>query len=125
VCSSVCHHAAILDKERTKEVFEYIDAAIGKREPLEKVLKLLSLCCLTDDGLAPKQFDQYRRDIIQVKQRACGWVPAGVCVWAYVGSWARASGRVGSRARACPSLSRVPARRTVSSTSSHCVTLRR
>jgi hypothetical protein len=67
-----CGWAAILDKERTKEVQEYIDAAISKQEPLEKVLKLLSLFCLADDGFAPKQFDQYRRDILQVRRGGGG-----------------------------------------------------
>ncbi len=50
-------------------MLEYIDAAIGRREPLPKVLKLLSLFCLADDGFASKAFDQYRRDIIQVRVR--------------------------------------------------------
>jgi hypothetical protein len=61
-----CWATAILDKERSKEVLEYIDAAIGRREPLSKIIKLLSLFCLADDGFASKTFDQYRRDIIQV-----------------------------------------------------------
>ncbi len=47
-------------------MLEYIDAAIGRREPLSKIIKLLSLFCLADDGFASKTFDQYRRDIIQV-----------------------------------------------------------
>ena len=47
-------------------MLEYIDAAIGRREPLSKIIKLLSLFCLADDGFASKTFDQYRRDIVQV-----------------------------------------------------------
>ena len=65
------HDPAILDKERTKDVQDYLETCIGRREPITKVLKLLSLFCLADDGFPSKQFDQYRREIIQVRGRQC------------------------------------------------------
>jgi vacuolar protein sorting-associated protein 33A len=67
IASFLCWPAAVLEKERTKEFAEYVETLISKREPVERVLKLLCLMCQTDDGISSKQFDQYRRDILQVQ----------------------------------------------------------
>jgi hypothetical protein len=44
---------------------EYIEDCIGKQEPLVKVLRLLCLYSLTNNGIKPKQFEFYKREILQ------------------------------------------------------------
>ena len=43
----------------------YVETAIAKRSPLLKVLRLLCLYSLTNNGLKAKQFDFFRREILQ------------------------------------------------------------
>eukprot|EP00300_Choanocystis_sp_HF-7_P025246 c26980_g1_i1.p1 GENE.c26980_g1_i1~~c26980_g1_i1.p1 ORF type:complete len:620 (+),score=184.98 c26980_g1_i1:70-1860(+) len=43
---------------------DYIEECINKQEPLNKVLRLLCLASLTNNGLKTKQFDLFRREII-------------------------------------------------------------
>jgi len=55
-----------LQSGQETEIHKYIEECILQREPIEKVLRLLSLLSLTHDGLKKVQFDQYRKDILQV-----------------------------------------------------------
>lgn len=43
---------------------EYVEDCIGRKEPLDKVLRLVCLHSVLCNGLKPKVFESYRRDII-------------------------------------------------------------
>jgi hypothetical protein len=105
------NRAAILEKERAKDVQDYLEACIGRREPMAKVLKLMSLLCISEDGFQQKTFDQYRRDILQVRQSEARQLR--VC--ASVGARSTSTRRGVLSAR----------RRTDSSTCSRCATWKR
>ncbi|XP_070555122.1 vacuolar protein sorting-associated protein 33A-like [Ptychodera flava] len=49
----------------TEKVNNYIEDCIARKEPLIKVLRLVCMQCLTNNGLKPKVLDFYRREILQ------------------------------------------------------------
>ncbi|XP_060558501.1 vacuolar protein sorting-associated protein 33A-like isoform X2 [Ruditapes philippinarum] len=51
--------------EETDKVNQYIDDCIGRREPLLKVLRLLCIQSFCNNGLKPKVFEYYKREIVQ------------------------------------------------------------
>lgn len=53
------------EDDNSEKTNSYIDAAIGKREPVEKVLRLVCLHSVANNGLKPKLLEQYKRDIVQ------------------------------------------------------------
>ena len=52
-------------QEPNDHILEYIESLIGKDEPLHLVLKLLWLMSLTSNGLKPRSFDFFRKEILQ------------------------------------------------------------
>lgn len=50
----------------TDKVNPYIEDCINKEEPLTKVLRLICLQSICNDGLKPKVLEHYKREIIQV-----------------------------------------------------------
>lgn len=48
-----------------EEICNYIEECINKQEPLSKVLRLLCMFSLSQGGLKTKQFDFFRREILQ------------------------------------------------------------
>jgi vacuolar protein sorting-associated protein 33A len=47
------------------QALEYIEESIARAAPIVTVLRLLTLQCLTNNGLKPKTFDFFRREILQ------------------------------------------------------------
>lgn len=45
---------------------DHIEECINKQEPLVKVLRLLCLSSLVNNGLKPKQLEFFKREILQV-----------------------------------------------------------
>eukprot|EP00357_Protocruzia_adherens_P031928 CAMPEP_0114991808 /NCGR_PEP_ID=MMETSP0216-20121206/11580_1 /TAXON_ID=223996 /ORGANISM="Protocruzia adherens, Strain Boccale" /LENGTH=590 /DNA_ID=CAMNT_0002355181 /DNA_START=29 /DNA_END=1801 /DNA_ORIENTATION=- len=62
---SLTTEQGILLGESGSTVMDFIEAQIGKQEPIDKVMRLLCLECLIHKGLKQKQFDFFRREIIQ------------------------------------------------------------
>ena len=50
----------------TDKVNSYIEDCIAREEPLTKVLRLICIQSICNDGLKPKILDYYKREIIQV-----------------------------------------------------------
>ena len=50
----------------TDKVHPFIEESIFRKRPLVRVLRLLCLQCLTNNGLKAKVLDYYKREIIQV-----------------------------------------------------------
>jgi len=44
---------------------DYIEESINKQDPIVKILRLLCLQSLTNNGLKPKQFEFFKREILQ------------------------------------------------------------
>lgn len=49
----------------TDKVNSYIEDCIARKEPLVKVLRLLCMQSVTNNGLKPKVFDYYRKEVLQ------------------------------------------------------------
>jgi len=47
------------------QITEYIEDCIMKQEPLLKALRLLVMLSITNNGLKPKQYDYFKREILQ------------------------------------------------------------
>jgi hypothetical protein len=57
---------AIVTSTSEKETWEYIEECMNRQEPLHKVLRLLCLVSLTQNGIKAKQFEFFRKEILQV-----------------------------------------------------------
>lgn len=64
-CSPPSAIAEILNGEDGSALDDYIEECLHRREPLQKVLRLLCLKSLAAGGLSPKAFDFFRREILQ------------------------------------------------------------
>ena len=51
----------------TDKVHPFIEECVFRKRPLIRVLRLICLQCITNNGLKPKILDYYKREIIQVK----------------------------------------------------------
>ncbi len=51
---------------KTAQSLDHLEVMIALEEPLEKVLRLLCLQSLIDNGLKQKSYDYFRREILQV-----------------------------------------------------------
>eukprot|EP00762_Andalucia_godoyi_P000574 ANDGO_05304.mRNA.1 Vacuolar protein-sorting-associated protein 33 homolog len=56
---------SIIAGESEKENLEYIEEIINRQEPLGKVLRLLCLFSIVNNGLKQKQYELFRREIMQ------------------------------------------------------------
>eukprot|EP01028_Stygiella_incarcerata_P000405 TRINITY_DN1047_c0_g1_i3.p1 TRINITY_DN1047_c0_g1~~TRINITY_DN1047_c0_g1_i3.p1 ORF type:complete len:552 (-),score=149.97 TRINITY_DN1047_c0_g1_i3:81-1736(-) len=56
---------SIVTSTSEKETWEYIEECMNRQEPLHKVLRLLCLASLTQNGLKTKQFEFFRKEILQ------------------------------------------------------------
>lgn len=55
----------MLDGGDLTSVLEFIDDLINRQEPLDRVLRLVCLYSVTQNGFKPKLYDSIRRDIVQ------------------------------------------------------------
>jgi hypothetical protein len=56
----------MLEGENQKQVTEYIEECMARREPMYRVLRLLAMQCIADGGYKAKQLESIKRDLIQV-----------------------------------------------------------
>eukprot|EP00051_Salpingoeca_urceolata_P013714 m.173465 g.173465 ORF g.173465 m.173465 type:complete len:275 (+) comp17870_c0_seq8:1353-2177(+) len=68
LCLSLCVQPGsqtFLNGVETDKVSEYIEDCVARKEPLPKVLRLMCLQSLTNNGLSRKVLDFYRTEILQ------------------------------------------------------------
>jgi hypothetical protein len=47
---------------------DYLEECINKQDPIEKILRLLCLTSVTNNGIKQKQYEFLKREIIQVRE---------------------------------------------------------
>ena len=56
----------IILQNNLDEVLEYIDNLISFSYPLDEILRLLSLYSQVENGIKPKWYDHFRKEIVEV-----------------------------------------------------------
>lgn len=69
--SSLSTEQEFLNGVGTDKISPFIEECIFRKQPLVRVLRLICLQCMTNNGLKPKILDYYKREIIQVLHLFC------------------------------------------------------